>query len=290
MTDDRINTWLILDVNCLAYRALYSTGDLSYEGAYTGVLYGIFRDIINLQDLFNTKQVVFCFDAGYDKRLEIFPDYKKSRRTKTHILSEDEQAARKGVRDQVRELRDNYLPKIGFQNLLWQQGFEADDIIPSVCYNMWKGDKIVIVTTDQDMYQLLYDKDICVWNPISKSLLNRRGFAKKYGIPPNKWAKVKAIGGCSSDDIPGVHGVGEKSAIKYLKGLLKKGTERYESIKNSSCLIERNTVLTTLPMAGTLKFELKEDDISEESWAKVLEDCGMRSLRKRVKGVKPRKK
>ncbi|MBU1079257.1 MAG: hypothetical protein KKB59_02090, partial [Spirochaetes bacterium] len=72
MTD---RPWLLLDVSALAYRALFSIGgDLSHRGVKTGVVFGVFRAVLELMELHDTHRTVWCFDRGCGKRLELRKD------------------------------------------------------------------------------------------------------------------------------------------------------------------------------------------------------------------------
>ena len=157
-----MTTALLVDVSCLAYRALYSTGDLSHGGEGTGVLYGVFRDVLDFADLFAAGRVAWCFDRGCDERRKLFPAYKAARRRPTAGLEEAEAESRREVRRQLYRLRTRLLGEIGYRNVLWQDGYEADDVIASVCRSN-EGD-MVIVSRDGDFYQLLDDR-VTMYDP-----------------------------------------------------------------------------------------------------------------------------
>ncbi len=270
--------WLVLDVSNLAYMAMYAFGDLSYEGAGTGAAYGIFRNLLDLTDLYSTKSVAFCFDRGHDVRKKIYQKYKESRR-KPHD-DEEKREAHNAVTRQLYRLRTAYLPIMGFRNLLWRDGYEADDVMASVCHNMPKGDEAVVVSTDEDLFQLLSPR-VIIWNPRKKKPVTEKSFQASYGIDPMQWPLVKAIAGCSSDDVQGVKGVGEKTAIKYITGGLKPTTKAFGAIVASTKKIERNLKLVTLPFPGTGVFGLQEDQVTAKKWDAVMVELGMKSLRRK---------
>ena len=275
-----IRTWLIIDVSGLAYRAFHTLGDLSYGGQSTAVLFGIFRDIVNLQDLYATGHIVFCFDGGHDVRTGIYPDYKASRKTKRKEMDEAEREARRGLRRQLYLLRTKHLPAAGFRNVFWQEGYEADDLVASVCcysIEFLRGDEAVIVSSDQDMLQLLSNK-VVIYSPHQKRPVTKDSFIKQWGIDPTLWADVKAIAGCDGDDVPGVNGVGEKTAAKFIVGNLKANTKAYAKIVAANKLYKRNLRLVRLPAEGTAKFELSEDLVTRRKWDRVMRSLGMHSL------------
>ncbi|GAH00618.1 unnamed protein product, partial [marine sediment metagenome] len=97
---------------------------------------------------------------------------------------------------------------------------------------------------------------------------------------PREWKLVKALAGCSTDGIPGVKGVGEKTAIKYLTSQLKETTKACQAIisKEGIKIFKRNLKLVALPFKGTNVFKLKKDKLSKEGWIKVTKTLGMKSL------------
>jgi len=268
-----MTTWLLVDVSCLAYRSLHTTGMLSHGGRRTGVLYGIFRDILTLREEFSTDRMAFCFDRGRPKRLELYPDYKAKRRGGDPGAAE----ARQELRGQLRDLHDRLLPEIGFRNVFSQPGYEADDLLASLVLNLPVGHDAILISADQDLYQLLGPRVSC-WSPMRKQTLTLEGFRNRYGIEPALWSTVKALAGCSSDNIQGVRGVGEKTAIAYVQGKLKPG-RLFDAIVTSIGSWEKNLQLVELPFAGTNPLELQDDRVNRKSWTKVMKELGIRSLR-----------
>jgi len=267
--------WLVLDVSYLAYRAFYSLGGLSFEDIPTAVPFGVFRDIRNLQELHMTDQVIFCFDGGSDKRQRIDPRYKDNRRKE---LTEEEKAIQRSLRQQIYRLRKQYLPSIGFNNIVWQEGYEADDHIAEVCCQLPKGGLAIIVSSDADLYQLLADDRVMIWNPKKERAITAHSFRTEYGISPSMWADVKALGGCPGDGVRGVQGVGEKTAIKFLTGQLKDHLQSFKKIVADNNRWRKNLELVRLPFPGTQRFVLYEDEVTDKKWNKVLESLGITSL------------
>jgi len=279
-------TWLLLDVPNLAYRNFYVLGDLSNQGIKIGVIFGILRDIQNLLELFSTDKIVFCFDAGNEKRLTIYPDYKAKRKEKVNGMTKEELEAREQLHKQINKLRDKILPFLGFRNIFWQDGYEADDVIASICSNTLNSDKAVIISTDSDLFQLLSGERIVIWNPRKGKVVTEQSFVKERGISCSQWADVKAIAGCHSDDIPGIRGIGEKTAVRFLQGRIKPDSTAYNKIVLGNEIWRRNIRLTQLPFIGVDSFELVEDRVTKEKWQKAMEKLGIKSLEYRPKGIK----
>ncbi len=255
-------------------------GGLSYDNKPTGVIYGFLKTVSALQDSFNTNHVIFCWDSKTNKREEIYPAYKQNRRNKYKDLTEEEIELEKEFRFQMGNLRRIYLPEIGYKNTFIQKGYESDDIIARICHNLPNGDEAIIVSSDKDLYQLI-SGNVSFYNPSGMKILTLQGFVKKYGIKPFEWRMVKAIAGCPTDGVAGVIGVGEKTAIKYLRGELKNTSKIFIRITSQAGMdiYKRNRKLVILPFKGTKTFELQEDELSEEGWHKVTKALGMNSIR-----------
>jgi len=272
--------WLALDVSNLAYMAVYAFGDLSYEGAGTGAAFGILRNVLELTELYSVDGVVFCFDRGYGVRKKIYQEYKGNRREirKRDESVDEKREIRRAVTRQLYRLRTRYLPDMGFKNVLWQDDYEADDIIASVCLGLGEGDEAIVVSTDGDMFQLLCQR-VILWNPRKKKPVTEESFREEYKTDPALWPMVKAIAGCSSDNVRGVKGVGEKTAIKFLSGNLKPTTAAFQAIVKSNNKIKRNLKLVTLPFPGTKTFKLKKDKVTARNWDIIMEELGMKTLK-----------
>lgn len=272
--------YLVLDCNYLCHRAKHSTGGLSYDNTPTGVIYGFLKSISYFQEFFNTPYVIFCWDSKTSKREEIFPAYKANRKDKYKDMSKREIQFENEFRWQMKMLRRKYLPAIGYRNVFVQKGYEADDIIASVCMNLSMLDEAIIISSDQDLYQLI-NSYVSFYNPVKRKMLTVQGFKKKYGIQPYMWIHVKAIAGCSTDGVPGLKGIGEKTVIKYLTNQLKETTKASQTIRcvNSIGIFKRNLELVGLPFKGTKVFSLQKDKVTQEGWNKVMKALGMKSLR-----------
>lgn len=272
-------TWLFLDSNYLCWRAFHTTGGLSYRSTPTGIVFGYLRTMLDLQDVFTTTRLVHCFDKGPPKRLEMYPTYKESRKGKKakKELTDEEKSTLRSVRNQIIRLRKEYLPEIGCQNICSQYGFEADDVIASLCQELPQGHEAVVISADHDLYQLL-SPTVRIYDPKTKKTVSQESFTSEYGIKPSDWIMVKALAGCHSDDIKGIKGVGEKTAVKHIKKELKQSSKVYSKILEGYSAVEKNLPLVTLPFPGTKKFILVEDKIDRAGWEGLSERLGLKSL------------
>lgn len=283
-------SWLILDATYLMHRAHHATGQLDRDGA--GALYGFFSSLRELQSRFQTTRVAFCFDKGRSRRHAIFDGYKKARYIKYAYASDNEIELRNELHEQITRLRDGLLERIGYRNVSAADGYEADDLIAAATNEIGRLDydflvgnrsKAIIVGSDHDLFQLIRS-DVSVWNPQTKVLTHIGGFFRRYGVTPSVWASVKALAGCDSDSIPGVGGVGEKTACKYLAGKLKPTSKVFRRIESRRGreIFEQNLKLTRLPFPGTPAFEPSEDRVTAKRWREVMRELGLGSMELRA--------
>lgn len=259
---------LIIDCNYLAYQARYTLGRLSHQDIPTGTLFGFLSRIMTLGLSFNTDDLIFCWDSSKSLRKTIFPAYKKH----TKEMSEEDLADLKVMKKQVARLRDEILPTFGFTNHMYQVGYEADDMIASVCQT---SGAFVIVSADEDLFQLLKN-NVRMYIPSKKKMMTKKRFVEEYGIPPHEWSVVKALAGCSSDKIPPlVRGCGEKTVLKYMKGLLKENEERDAIL--GSCPPDRFS-LVCLPLEGAQSFKRKPNKLSYSAFKEVSLKLGFHSF------------
>lgn len=272
--------WLVLDCHFLCWRAYHSTGDLSYDGVRTGITYGFLRDVRTLMEDFDTRNVVFCFDVGYNLRKDILPTYKQGRHQAGEVQTEEEKEAEEQFRKEVKKIRKKWLPMIGFHNILWQKGYESDDVIASVVGDIDEDDTAVIVSADKDLRQLIRH-NVWMYNPINREKMSLQWFYKKTGLKnPRDWARVLQMAGCHTDKVPGIPGIGEDTALKFLRGELPHHHARYNAIINGKgvSVQEFNSRLVTLPMKGTKKFKLSTQDEKMAGWGRVMKALGIHSL------------
>jgi 5'-3' exonuclease len=255
---------------------MLSMSRLSYEQQPTGVVYGFLRQIQNLADRFHNPEFIFAWDSERSYRKEIYPEYKRKPKSKDF----DVQLAEALLigKPQFREIRCNILPRLGFKNIFLQTGIEADDIIAKVINQYWNNlDKIVIVSADNDLYQLLYP-DVMMFDPKEKTTYTGNDFVKEYKIAPDIWYKIKAIAGCSSDNVKGVTGIGKIKALQYINGELKgkKNKEIEEFILSGK--YDFNVSLVKLPYVSTRSLIMMKDKFDIKEFEGICLDHGFHSL------------
>jgi DNA polymerase-1 len=251
---------LLIDANNIAYIAAHALGPLTSENGPTEVIYGFLSSVFNLQRTWEPDEIIFCWDSRKSYRKIAYPPYKSKRHYRS-LLTDEEKEEKKIFFEQLNTLRTEILPEMGFKNNFMKVGYEGDDLIAYIV-KKYKQTSFHIVSTDQDLYQL-FKPNILIINPSTGRGLSSSLFVREFGIKPIMWSMVKAIAGCSSDEIKGVEGVGEKTAIKYLTGKLPKHHKTYEKITSEEGkeIKIRNKKLVTLPYAygnKKLDFELME--------------------------------
>jgi len=271
--DKTIKPWLLLDVSYLAYRAFFATPNLVYDEIPTSVAYGVFRDVLQLLEMFDTTKIAFCFDHGKPLRSLDWPEYKSGRRKNK---TDEQKEAIALVKQQIKAMRREYLPALGFTNILYQNGYEADDVIAKVVLDRPKKN-FVIVSSDQDLYQLLSSR-VSLWNPHAKQLWTEDLFSKLKGVTPSQWVDVKAMAGCATDDIKGIVGVGEKTACRFLNGALDPKSAAYTKCVKGNKIWRRNMILVRLPYPEIQAFPLAPSENTQEKWLPVLRKLGIKSL------------
>lgn len=272
-------TWLIVDANALASQAFHAMGHLSTPEEATGMMFGFFRDIIALKELFDTNRMAFCFDYGKNLRLEEYSGYKQTRKLKSAEAPEEEKAAKRIYYQQLDQLRTSILPAIGFKNIYAVEGFEADDLIAVLARDHIRcPDRAIIITSDEDMYQCLRN-NVDMYSLCKKRVTTKRSFIEKYGVAPFAWAKVKALAGCTSDDIPGVKGIGEQTAIKYIREELPITSAALQKIKQSDWSLWYSLVALPYHRFGLRGLrELDQDKFNRREWESLVEQYAMKSL------------
>ena len=270
--------WLLLDSNFLTHRALHSMGQLSHNDIKIGTIYGFLRDVVGFQELFDTTNVAFCWDYGLGIRKEMYPPYKAKRDARKAALTGTELAMHQEFHAQVDKLRDRYLPKLGYSNVFFKEGYESDDIIASLCATL-QGKEIIIITADKDLWQCL-GPDVRQYNPTTKQTTTAELFRQTWGIEPDQWADVLSIAGCNTDEVAGLAGIGKLTAAKYLRDELKPGTKLAAiDCRNGSKVWRRNLGLTRLPLAGVGTFTLQPDTVSVAKWQALCDKLGFQSIR-----------
>jgi len=282
---------LIIDSNYLCWRSYYTTGELSYKEVKTGVIFTFLNQVLNLAKKFKTSDFVFCWDSKKSYRKILYPEYKANR--KKSDLTQAEKENLDNAYRQFDLLRKEVLSDLGFSNVFHVTGFEGDDLIAKVIKDVGLKPDIIVVSSDNDLFQLLnFGKQVSLYELKKKELMGFDDFIKKYNFAPSLYAEAKAIGGCNGDNVKGVQGVGDpksetSKAITFLNNQLSAGKIKDRILsKEGQEIIERNRVLVKLPFeVGSWKlpeFEIQENNFSKEKFVEVFGRYDFRSFLKRL--------
>lgn len=234
MTDQKKPARLFLiDGNALLYRSYYAIRNLSNSrGLATNAVFGFLVSLRKIEQQHNPEFLAVAFDTkGPTVRHDLYKEYKANRKP----MPDDLVPQVPILKDLLRALN---IP------ILERSEHEADDILASLAEQAVRaGFQAVIVSNDKDLYQVV-GPSIFQYNPAADIMLDAEGVRGRFGVDPEQVADVLTLWGDPIDNIPGVPGIGEKTAKKLIRehGSLKKLLEHPENIKNPRIrgLIERN--------------------------------------------------
>ncbi len=196
----------VIDGSGFVYRAYYGYPKLSrFDGLEVGALYGFCSMLLNIIKQEKCSYCAIIFDSGRKTfRNEIYKDYKANR---------DEAPA--DLISQFSLIRD--AAALFGAKVISINGFEADDVIASICEKMSIAHKTVkIVSSDKDLMQLV-SKAVQVYDPVKSKIFTEQGVFDKFGVFPNQLVDFLALVGDTSDNVPGVKGIGPKTAAKLIE-------------------------------------------------------------------------
>ncbi|MBW1740393.1 MAG: DNA polymerase I [Deltaproteobacteria bacterium] len=199
-------TIYLIDGSGYIYRAYHAVRHLSTSrGLPTNATFGFTNMLLKLLSEKKSEYMAMAFDAkGPTFRHEIYEAYKANRPP----MPEDLAVQIPYIKQIVEGMN---IPSLECE------GYEADDIIGTVARTAeMKGFRVVMVTGDKDFKQLV-SRRISIWDPMKDRIIDYEGLKKDFGLEPSQWVDVMALAGDTSDNIPGVPGIGEKTAIKLVK-------------------------------------------------------------------------
>ena len=252
---DRI---FIIDGSSYLYRAFHAMPPLSTsKGQPTGAIKGVTNMLMNLKKDSEGSPIIVVFDAkGKTFRNEIYSEYKANRPPMPDEL-----------RLQLKPVKA-ICKAIGFP-LIEVKGVEADDVIATIS-RMAKDAKYkcVVSSLDKDLMQLVEDPDTTLMNTMKHEIFNEEKVFEKFGVSPRQIRDMLALVGDSSDNIPGVPKVGQKTAAKWLnefgdlEGIIKnadsiKGVVG-ENLRNNLSELDRNVELVSLKEDVNLEIQFDE--------------------------------
>jgi DNA polymerase-1 len=203
----------LIDGNSLAYRAFFALPEsiATSTGMPTNAIFGFASMLVKILTDYGPKATVVVWDAGDTGRREVYADYKAQRTTRPDLLKE-----------QWPHL-EPLVEAFGYRNLR-VQGYEADDVIASIVEKARLAEPpipVMVVTGDRDAYQLVDDGVVKIMTTsrgiTDTRVYDRQGVIDRYGIPPELIPDFIGLKGDTSDNIPGVPGIGDKTAAELLQ-------------------------------------------------------------------------
>lgn len=218
-------TLYLIDGSSYIYRAYFAIRHLSSPTGFpTNAIYGFIQMLLKLLKDYEPQNLAVVFDAGrITFRNEIYPEYKANR----EATPEDLKVQMGPIRDVVRAFN---IPTLQLD------GYEADDIIGTIAVKFAnQGKKVVVVTGDKDLMQIVSEQ-ITLLDTMKMKTSGIKEVIERFGVPPELVIDILALSGDTSDNIPGIPGIGDKTAAKLIQefGSLKQLLERSDEVKGKN--------------------------------------------------------
>ena len=285
-------TVFLIDGMYLLFSSFYANRNMrTLKGEPTGAIYGFITRIEGLIRDLHPHRIGVAFDSKEKTfRHQMYEPYKAKRLVPPEELVQ-----------QIPKVRE-YLTLRGI-HLFEAPGFEADDIIASCSKaEAGKGNEVYIFTADKDLFQLV-GKNIFIYHPRLKQKLDEAGIKEHYGVSPQQIVYYLSLTGDASDNIPGVPGVGEKTALKIidqygsldelLQNLEKADEKIKKKIQGNLESLEISRQLVDLAHAPEIKEELHLEPFKNDVSGQLLDffrELSFSSLLKRFEGTPSGKK
>ena len=217
----------LIDGNSLVYRAFFALPEsiATSTGEPTNAIFGFASMLVKLITEYGATPTIVAWDAGTSGRTEAYPEYKAQRRSRPDMLREQWPAF------------EPLVEAFGYRNAR-VEGFEADDVLATIAQRaIEQGIAVSIVTGDRDAFQLIDEQGLVTVMATARGitetkLYDRAAVIERYGIAPEQIPDFYGLKGDTSDNIPGVPGIGEKTAAELLAtfGTLESLLERTDEV------------------------------------------------------------
>ena len=281
---------MIIDGNSLTYRAFFALPPemVNSKGQTTNAVYGFASMLVNLIKDQQPRKIVVAFDRP-----------EKTFRHKKHVSYKANREKQPDILYEQIPLVKEMVSLLGYK-VIDVKGFEADDIIATLAtMGRDAGEDVVVVTGDRDVFQLVEDPHIKVlYNKKGVSdyaLYDEEGIFERTGVTPENYVNYAALRGDTSDNLPGVPGVGEKTAAKLinayenLEGIFSATSEQTpklrQNLEENEELAHLNAELMTLIRDVPLEVEFNElenTEINESEINNFLDELELNTLKKRL--------
>ena len=286
-------TLLVIDGHSMAFRAFYALPVEKFvtaQGQHTNAVYGFASMLIKILEKYQPSHVAVAFDVSrHSFRTEEYPEYKGTR-----------DATPEEFKGQIELIRD-LLTAMGIRSLS-REGFEADDCLATLAHRGTQADmRVFVVSGDRDSFQTVTDTVTVLYPGLTPGDLREmtpERIEDKYGVPPYRYPEIAALVGEASDNLPGVPGVGPKTAAQWinrfdgLDNLLENADQvtgkRGEALREHVEDVRRNRRLNHLLTDMDLECELddlRRDVTDRQSLAALCDALEFRSLRSKILAV-----
>ena len=273
----------LIDGNSLAYRAFFALPETiaTSTGQPTNAIFGFASMLVKILTEYGSQPTLVCWDAGMSGREEVSTEYKAGRRKRPDLLSE-----------QWPHLHP-LVEAFGYSNVR-VEGYEADDVIATLARQAReKGIDVTVVTGDRDMFQIVGEgvRVMATSRGITETkIYDRQAVIDRYGIPPELIPDFYGLKGDTSDNIPGVPGIGDKTASDLLQrfGDLKSvlgsideisGAKRKENLTNHADDARLSKELATIQLDVPVEVDLEEFHAAEPDRSAIRETFRVFELR-----------
>ena len=205
----------LIDGPSLVYRAFFALPEsiATSTGVPTNAIFGFASMLVKIVTEYGVRPTVVAWDAGTSGRSELFADYKAARRSRPDLLKQQWPAM------------EPLVEAFGYRNVR-VEGYEADDVIASLADRAIKASPpvpVMIVTGDRDVFQLIDEHGLVKVMATARGITDtkiydRQAVLDRYGIPPELIPDYYGLKGDTSDNIPGIPGIGEKTASELIQG------------------------------------------------------------------------
>ncbi|HXB15293.1 MAG TPA: DNA polymerase I [Solirubrobacteraceae bacterium] len=258
----------LIDGPSLVYRAFFALPEsiATSTGVPTNAIFGFASMLVKIVTDYGVQPTVVAWDAGTSGRNELFADYKAQRRSRPDLLKEQW------------PVMEPLVEAFGYRNVTLE-GYEADDVIASLADRALRSDPpvpVTIVTGDRDVFQLIDEDGLVKVMATSRGITDtkiydRQAVIDRYGIPPELIPDFYGLKGDTSDNIPGIPGIGDKTASELLQSFgsledVLASVEEVKGAKRKQNLIEHAEDARLSRELATVRRDLDVDlDISLEA-------------------------
>ncbi len=269
----------LIDGPSLVYRAFFALPEsiATSTGVPTNAIFGFASMLVKIVTEYGVQPTVVAWDAGTSGRTELFAEYKAQRRSRPDLLKQQWPAM------------EPLVEAFGYSNVRIE-GYEADDVIASLAERALKADPpvpVMIVTGDRDVFQLIDERGLVKVMATARGITetkiyDRQAVIDRYGIPPELIPDFYGLKGDTSDNIPGIPGIGEKTASELIQrfGSLEdvlahiddiKGAKRKQNLLEHAEDARVSKRLATVQRDVAVEFDIAAEAVREPDRSRVRE-------------------